>query len=263
MSQLKVTAVQSELFWEDVDANLQKFEKLLTALSQDTDVVILPEMFTTGFTMNNKELWEDMNGQTVNWMKSIAKKGGFALCGSVIIKEGEDVFNRMIWVTPDSELSYYDKRHLFSLAGEDKSYKAGSERIIFQYKGWKICPLICYDLRFPECSRNQEDYDLLIYVANWPDKRSNHWKALLKARAIENQCYTVGVNRVGSDDNGHTYSGDSSICKYDGTVLAEYSNEEVIFSSILSLGDLHSYRENFPFLSDQEILKNQLSPKTA
>ena len=199
---INVTLIQSDIIWEDKVSNLKNYQNKISQI-ESTDLIVLPEMFTTGFSMNPKDISETMSGETIQWMKSNASKMNSAICGSIIIEEDDKYFNRFIWVNPDGSICQYDKKHLFSFAGEDKNYTAGNEKIIIEYKGWKICPLVCYDLRFPVWSRNSEDYDLLIYVANWPTKRKLAWKSLLVARAIENQCYVIGVNRVGKDENNH------------------------------------------------------------
>ena len=209
---MRISTVQSSLVWENVDANLQSFEEKISNLKNQTDIIVLPEMFTTGFSMHPERLAESFNdSKTIDWMKRMAAKINAAVCGSIIIEESGNYFNRFIWAAPDGEIEYYDKRHLFTLAGEHKPYKAGEKKLIIDYKGWKICPLVCYDLRFPAWCRNSEDFDIQVFVANWPNKRSHHWKSLLLARAIENQCYVVGVNRVGKDANDLEYSGDTSI----------------------------------------------------
>jgi predicted amidohydrolase len=195
-----------------------------------------------------------MDGETIQWMKQNAHKMNSAICGSIIIEEDTKYFNRFIWVNPDGSIHHYDKRHLFSFAGENENYTPGNEKIIIEYKGWKICPLICYDLRFPVWSRNSEDYDLLIYVANWPDKRKSAWKSLLTARAIENQCYVIGVNRVGEDSKNY-YSGDSSLINALGETLYTNSHIEETYSNTISKYDLNKVRTQLPFLNDKDNFK--------
>jgi predicted amidohydrolase len=204
--------------------------------------------------MSPKGISENMNGETIQWMKQNAHKMNSAICGSIIIEEDSKYFNRFIWVNPDGSIHHYDKRHLFSFAGENENYTPGNEKIIIEYKGWKICPLICYDLRFPVWSRNSEDYDLLIYVANWPDKRKSAWKSLLTARAIENQCYVIGVNRVGEDSKNY-YSGDSSLINALGETLYTNSHIEEIYSNTISKYDLNKIRTQLPFLNDKDNFK--------
>ena len=208
---LKITIIQSELHWEDATKNRALFSQKIDAIYEETDLIILPEMFTTGFSMNAKNLAEPNDGPTLQWMIAEAKKNNSAITGSVIIAEENQYFNRLFFVFPDGSYKKYDKRHTFTLAGEDKIYSAGKERIIVNYKGWKICPQICYDLRFPVWARNTEDYDVLIYVANWPKTRILAWDTLLCARAIENMVYCIGVNRVGVDGSQLEYNGHSAV----------------------------------------------------
>jgi len=250
---INVTLIQSDIIWEDRILNLKKYQEKLNQI-ESTDLIILPEMFTTGFSMSPKGISESMNGETIQWMKANASKMNSAICGSIIIEEDGKYFNRFIWVSPDGSIHHYDKRHLFSFAGENKNYTPGDEKIIIEYKGWKICPLICYDLRFPVWSRNSEDYDLLIYVANWPDKRKSAWKSLLTARAIENQCYVIGVNRVGEDSKNY-YSGDSSLINALGETLYTNSHIEEMYSTTISKYDLNKVRTQLPFLNDKDNYK--------
>jgi predicted amidohydrolase len=250
---INVTLIQSDIIWEDRISNLKKYQEKINQI-ESTDLIILPEMFTTGFSMSPKSISENMNGETIQWMKQNAHKMNSAICGSIIIEEDSKYFNRFIWVNPDGSIHHYDKRHLFSFAGENENYTPGNEKIIIEYKGWKICPLICYDLRFPVWSRNSEDYDLLIYVANWPDKRKSAWKSLLTARAIENQCYVIGVNRVGEDSKNY-YSGDSSLINALGETLYTNSHIEEIYSNTISKYDLNKIRTQLPFLNDKDNFK--------
>jgi predicted amidohydrolase len=250
---INVTLIQSDIIWEDRILNLKKYQEKLNQI-ESTDLIILPEMFTTGFSMSPKGISESMNGETIQWMKANASKMNSAICGSIIIEEDGKYFNRFIWVSPDGSIHHYDKRHLFSFAGENKNYTPGDEKIIIEYKGWKICPLICYDLRFPVWSRNSEDYDLLIYVANWSDKRKSAWKSLLTARAIENQCYVIGVNRVGEDSKNY-YSGDSSLINALGETLYTNSHIEEMYSTTISKYDLNKVRTQLPFLNDKDNYK--------
>lgn len=253
MKDLRVTTVQSELVWEDAKANRQAFTNLLAPLKGKTDLIILPEMFSTGFSMNPENLAEGMNGETMSWMKEVAKETSAVLTGSLIIKENGQYFNRLIWMPPNGEIQYYDKRHLFTMAGEHKAYTAGSDLLVVELDGWKICPLICYDLRFPVWSRNTQNWDLMIYTANWPEKRSYAWKSLLRARAIENQCFVVGVNRVGEDGNGFYYSGDTRVIPPMGDQLQyECSGVAKLETHILSADLITEVRERFPFLLDRD-----------
>lgn len=250
MQNLRITTVQSELSWENIGANLLRFETELAPLAGKTDLIILPEMFTTGFSMQPQKSAETMTGQTMNWLSKQAEQLNAVITGSIIIEENGQYYNRLIWMRPDGTFSKYDKRHLFTLAKEHTQYAHGNTHLIVELKGWKICPLICYDLRFPVWSRNTTGYDLLIYVANWPITRSLHWKTLLAARAIENQSYTIGVNRVGKDANDYVYSGDSSIIDYSGNVLHQVANREDAFTMTLSLDEQKAFRARLNFLPD-------------
>jgi len=250
---INVTLVQSDLVWEDISANLVHFSEKLDQIKEQTDLIILPEMFTTGFSMHPNKFAEKMNGTTIQWMKTYASKLDAVITGSLIIEENGSYFNRGVWAQADGEIKYYDKKHLFNLAGEGKCYAAGSKRIITKIKGWKICPLICYDLRFPGWSRNKNDYDLLVYMANWPEPRREHWSTLLRARAIENQCYTIGVNRVGIDGKGHNYTGDSALIDPLGRTIIDISTKEFVGTSNLSMEHLRTVRQKLPFLKDQDL----------
>jgi len=251
MQNLNATLIQTPLIWENSQGNLAHFEKLLIKHQATSDIFILPEMFSTGFSMNPEGLAESMTGATVNWMKTMSSKCGASICGSVIIESGGKFYNRFIWVNPTGELFKYDKKHLFSMAGEDEKYAAGGERIIIHYKGFSICPLVCYDLRFPVWSRNNVGYDLLLYVANWPERRSAHWRSLLLARAIENQCYVIGVNRTGVDGNGFSYRGDSSVIDPAGNILFTTTDEVAVHTENISSSKIHEIRKKLPFLKDQ------------
>lgn len=252
MQDLKVTVIQSNLIWENAIQNrLAIQEKIIE--EKETDVVVLPEMFTTGFSMEPEALAETMEGQTVAWMKKLSNELNTAICGSIIIKEAEKYYNRFIFTTPENELYTYDKRHLFTLAGEHKKYTAGSKRTIIRYKGWNICPLVCYDLRFPEWSRYNNDYDVLLYVANWPKPRVAAWDTLLKARAIENMSYTIGVNRVGIDPNNNEYVGSSKAFDALGKEITEIPlNKECVKTVTLDKESQNKIRERFNFLNDRD-----------
>lgn len=250
---LKIAVFQFDLKWENIQANLEKIDCILEQLPADVDIVFLPEMFSTGFTMNAAKVAETMDGETMNWLKDISSKYDIAICGSLVIQEDRKFYNRLIFVEPSGKILHYDKRHLFTMSGENTVYTPGNSRLIVKYRGWRICPLICYDLRFPVWSRNLKNYDVLAYVANWPEQRSLVWNTLLKARAIENQSYVVGVNRVGTDGNNITYSGQSQIIDAKGTELAvgqEYS-EEVVFAG-LSYSKQEQFRRKFPVLDDAD-----------
>jgi hypoxanthine-DNA glycosylase len=251
---LRVTTIQTDLYWEDSVANRAMLEKKIRAL-EETDVIILPEMFTTGFSMNAKELAETMSGVTVSWMKQLSKEFSVVLTGSVIIKEGNHYFNRMLWVQPAGELLYYDKKHLFSMAKEEETYTAGTQRIMVDYKGWKIALFVCYDLRFPAWCRNQKEYDMAIYVASWPAKRSYHWCTLLPARAIENQAYVFGVNRIGKDGKGFDYNGDTMVIDPAGEIWYHQEEKEHIQQHILTKEHLMTVRKQYPFLQDRDTFR--------
>ncbi len=258
---MRVTLVQTALHWENPAANLDMFRQKLAPLAGQTDLVVLPEMFSTGFSMQAAALAEPMEGHTVGWMRETAQLLGAAVTGSFICAEGGAYFNRLVWMFPDGRCQWYDKRHLFGLTGEDSAYTAGKKKLVVEWLGWRICPLICYDLRFPAWSRNQAGnagakknsvYDLLIFVANWPERRSHHWRSLLTARSIENQCFTVGVNVIGQDGNGYVYSGDSALIDYGGQSIFQISRQEGLFTAKLSLDNLQDYRQQLPFLADSD-----------
>lgn len=252
MDALTIALLQQELVWESPEENREAFSKKLDQLQNKPDLVILPEMFTTGFSMEPERLAEPMTGPTLEWMKARAEELDAVLTGSLIIREDGEYFNRLIWMPPDGQCRYYDKRHLFTLAGEDLHYSAGKEQLIVELNGWKILPLICYDLRFPVWSRNTRDYDLLIYIANWPSPRRTHWKALLPARAIENQSYVVGLNRIGKDGNGHPYAGDSMVVDFSGEILYQASGVEDVFVVRLKRELQENFRKRFAFLADRD-----------
>jgi predicted amidohydrolase len=221
-------------------------------MTESVDLIVLPEMFSTGFTMNPKDVAETMSGDTVTWLQSIAKSKNVAIVGSLVVKENNQYYNRLLFVFPSGEIEKYDKRHLFTLAGEDKVYTAGKERLIVDYLGFKICPLICYDLRFPVFSRNTENYDLLLYVANWPKPRVNAWDILLKARAVENQCFVIGVNRVGLDNNNHEYVGHSQAVDFLGNYLLDPQKNESFFIVTIDKSEMITTRKKLDFLADRD-----------
>ncbi len=250
---LKVALIQTDLVWENPEQNRLHFSEKIDALSEGVELIILPEMFSTGFSMNPSEVAETMDGKTIFWLKALAKEKNSAITGSLVIKQGNNYYNRLIFVFPNGEVKTYDKRHTFTLAGEDKVYTAGTKKLIIDYKGWKICPLICYDLRFPVWARNIENYDLLIYVANWPKPRINAWNTLLKARAIENMSYCIGVNRVGLDVNGYEYSGNSAVYDSLGAEISTIKTHEITTEIItLNKDDLLKTRDKFRFLNDKD-----------
>lgn len=255
MQDLKIALVQSFLHWEDKGANLFMFEGKLRNLSTPVDIIVLPEMFSTGFSMQPEKFAEPMSGFAVDWMQKMAVALNAVITGSLIIKENGAYFNRLIWAQPDGELYWYNKRHLFSMAGEEKVYFPGSDKLIVEWKGWKICPMICYDLRFPVWIRNVENYDLLLFVANWPERRVQHWRKLLQARAIENQCYVVGVNRVGDDGNGIAHSGNSMFIDPQGEIGFEILGQDIISVANLNYEEIVKTRRYMPFLSDRDQFK--------
>jgi omega-amidase len=282
MQDISVTLIQTDLFWENPTANLANLEEKIAQIATPTDLIILPEMFNTGFTMNVKSVAEPMNFTTFKWMKQQAKQAQAVVMGSFIVKVGENIYNRLLWMRPDGSYETYDKRHLFRMGGENNHFAGGTERLIVELKGWRICPLICYDLRFPVWSRNavqeegengdkgQEEgsndlkpttsylipktlaYDLLIYVANWPAVRSQVWDILLQARAIENQSYCIGVNRVGRDGMDLDYSGNSAVIDFKGNQVFYQKDSEVIHNQILSKKELEDFRTKFPAYLDAD-----------
>lgn len=259
MRDLKITLLQSDLYWEEIDANLAAFEEKIWQIGQDTDVIVLPEMFTTGFTINAQHLGEHMNMRTFKWMRQMADQTGALILGSFVAKVHDKFYNRLLWMEPGGNYKTYDKRHLFRMAGEHKTYSSGESLLVAEWKGWRICPLICYDLRFPVWSRNTYDavskrlnYDLLIYVANWPTARVEAWSALLKARAIENLSYVVGVNRVGVDGSSIEYNGSSAIIGPKGEVIFSSEGVEAIKTLELNAHSLQAFRDKFPAYYDAD-----------
>lgn len=252
---MEIAIIQTNLIWENPKANLEQLELKVYAIKQNIDLIVLPEMFTTGFTMFPNNFAETMNGETVSWMKNIAKDKNTAICGSIIIEEDGNYFNRFVFVHPNGKVEIYNKRHLFSLAGEHENFIKGTKKVIIHYKDWKICPQVCYDLRFPVFSRNMEDYDLLLYVANWPKPRITAWDILLKARAIENMCYAVGVNRIGIDGNKHLYVGHSIVLDEMGNAVVEAGESQGVFYATLNKQKMHQSRENLSFLSDKDFFE--------
>ena len=252
-NELRVVGIQADLIWENPAENIKFFEDKIKNISANTDLVVLPEMFTTGFTMQPKNVAEPMNGLSITWMKKIAKTYDVAITGSLVIEDGNKFYNRLVFIQPSGKIDVYDKRHSFTLAGEHKVYSSGTEKIIIDFKGWKICPLICYDLRFPVWARNTENYDILIYMANWPVTRIKAWRTLLKARAIENMSYTIGVNRTGLDANNYQYSGSSLIVDYLGETHSNLAENEVgIISAVLKKDHQNKVRNKLGFLKDKD-----------
>jgi predicted amidohydrolase len=257
MSTLTCTLIQTKLFWQDAVANRKMFEEKINSIQQKTEIIILPEMFSTGFSMQPEKFAETMDGETVAWMKKIAALKKIILTGSLMMKEDEQYFNRLIWMLPNGEYGCYDKRHLFAYGDEHNHYSAGNKRLIASAKGWKINLQVCYDLRFPVWARQRFsddsfEYDVLIYVANWPERRSLAWKTLLRARAIENQCYVIGVNRIGDDENNIYHAGDSMVIDPMGEILYQKKDEEDIFTIELNKQHLEDVRNQFPFWKDAD-----------
>jgi predicted amidohydrolase len=257
---LTITVIQTDTVWHDPAANRATYQARFDALDGHSDIIVLPETFTSGFSNEAIGQAETMQGETLAWLSAQAKLRNAAITGSVQIRDGENVFNRMLWAMPDGAVLHYDKRHLFRMANEHQRYAPGADKVFIDYKGWRICPLVCYDLRFPVYSRNRfdhtradgYDYDLLIYVANWPSPRHFAWQTLLKARAIENQCYVVGVNRVGSDGNGLDYLGGSTVLDFTGQTLIECGTEAQYLSTAVSQTELTAFRQRFPFYLDAD-----------
>ena len=249
---MKIALIQSPLVWENPKANRNYFEQKINTITENVDLIVLPEMFTTGFTMNPNDVAETMQGETILLLKSLAKAKNCAITGSLIIKENDNFYNRLVFVFPSGEIQFYDKNHLFTLAGEDKVYTKGTQKLIVEYQGWKICPLICYDLRFPVFARNVEDYDMLIYVANWPKPRTNAWDILLKARAVENMCYAIGVNRIGLDAANFEYIGHSQAVDFLGNYILEPQETEDVFIVELDKERMLETRQKLGFLNDRD-----------
>lgn len=254
ISNLKVTVFQAYLFWENTEKNLRNLSlRLNLGVKEKTDLIVLPEMFNTGFSMSAMSLAESMDGQTMTWLKDTAKRYDCVVTGSLIIYEDNNFYNRMIWMLPDGSFEKYDKHHLFGLGGEDKIYTAGQEQVIVDLKGWKIRLAICYDLRFPVWLRNNDGaYDILLIIASWPDKRAGHWKALIPARAIENQCYVIAVNRVGHDGNEIYHSGHSMCLDANGSTVYYKPEDEDLYTFSINYPDLVKNRRSFPFLRDAD-----------
>lgn len=253
---LNVAIIQTEIIWENTNQNLVNFSNKIDAISNNIDLIVLQEMFTTGYTINANAVAETMNGVTVKWMKEKAKEKDALLMGSIIIEENGNYYNRLIAAFPSGEIQHYDKRHLFSYAGEDKVFTPGIKKVIIEYKNWKILPLICYDIRFPVWSRNTTEYDVLIYVASWPSVRVTAWDTLLKARAIENLSYVIGANRLGKDGNNIEYVGHSSVIDALGNTILEFEdNEEAVKTVLLDKNHIIESRNKFGFLNDKDEFK--------
>lgn len=259
MTKLYITLVQYDIVWENKELNFERLNDIIYNISEYTDLILLPEMFQTGFSMNATTLAETMDGTTIKWMQQKAKEKKCHIAGSFICEEDKKYHNRFVIISPEGNSKYYNKRHSFGMGKENENYTSGNERIIFEIKGFKICPLICYDLRFPVWSRNNGDYDILLYVANWPAKRSFAWQQLLIARSIENQCFVAGVNRIGIDGADIVYSGDSVVLNPDGsTIWKAAENIQELYTAKFDLENLCKFRMNFPFLKDAD--KFQIYP---
>jgi omega-amidase len=253
MDNLKVTVFQAYLYWENIDKNLQNISLRLSGIREKTNLVILPEMFNTGFTMDAERLAEPMNGKTMKWMQKTAAQYDCVVTGSIIIKDNNKYYNRLIWMRADGSFECYDKRHLFALGKEHETYTPGDKRLIVELNGWKICPMICYDLRFPVWTRNaNSEYDLLIIVANWPERRALHWRSLIPARAIENQAYVIAVNRVGHDGNEVYHSGDSTCIDPMGNTVYYKRDEDDLYTFPILAEEIKKTRRALPFLKDMD-----------
>ena len=252
MQDLKLTLVQPDMHWQDPTANYRLLDNMLALDGHEADLIVLPEMFTTGFTMDAANNFEDTAGPTTAWLIEMAEKYQAHICGSLIVRDAGQYFNRLLWVAPDGSSHSYDKRHLFRMANEQNHYAAGNDKLVVEIGNWRICPLICYDLRFPVWSRNRNDYDLLIYVANWPAPRQSAWRTLLPARAVENLCYTAGVNRVGTDGNDVNYAGDSILADYLGNLAIDAGDHAGTYNATISLEKLQRYRNKFPAWKDAD-----------
>ena len=254
---MKVTIIQSNIIWEDVESNLENFSNKIDSIKEKTDLIVLPEMFATGFSMK-PELFANFEYLQLEWLANQANENNAIIVAGIITNKSNNYFNSLIWMQPNGEYNVYNKKHLFTFAGEDMFYSAGNNLLITKINNWKIRPLICYDLRFPVWSRNKNDYDILIYIANWPEVRSEVWKTLLKARAIENQCYVIGVNRVGDDGNNIYHSGNSAIIDPKGNIISKTkAHEESVETISLNLEELNSFKEKFPVANDADNFKIQ------
>jgi omega-amidase len=249
---MKIALFQTKLIWENPEVNRKLIQEYVDSCNEEYDLLVLPEMFTSGFTMHPEHVAETMDGETVSWLKLNAKQKNCAITGSLVIEENGNYYNRMVFVFPNGNVEYYNKRHLFTLAGEEKVYQKGEEKVIVSFNNWKICLQVCYDLRFPAFARNQEEYDLLLYVANWPKPRINAWNTLLKARAIENMCYTVGVNRIGEDSNNLEYVGSSQLVDYLGNELINCEDNQGLFLIEIDKEIMLETRKKLNFLNDRD-----------
>ena len=252
---MKIALIQTQLFWENPLENRKQFEQKINSISENVDLIVLPEMFTSGFTMNPEIVAETMSGETIQLLKLLAKLKNCAITGSLVISESNNFYNRMIFIFPEGKIEYYNKNHLFTLAGENRVYTAGNQKKIVEFRNFKICLQICYDLRFPAFARNTENYDMLIYVANWPKPRISAWDILLKARAIENMCFVVGANRIGFDENNNEYTGHSQVIDFLGNELIKSENKDDIFVTVLIKDTMLETRQKLGFLNDRDVFK--------
>jgi len=249
---LKVTSIQSHLAWENVEANLGHFNEKIKSIKEETDILVLPEMFTTGFSMESSKHADELHGKTLSHMRQWAGEHDCLVMGSAMLKHEDKFYNRLLAVFPGGNFEIYDKAHLFMIENEPPNYTRGNKKLILQFRGWRVRPLVCYDLRFPVWCRNKNDYDLLVFVANWPGSRSRIWKTLLMARAIENQCYVVGSNRIGKDGMKIEYTGDSLFVDPKGNVIEDMKEKDTVSTVSFSLNKLTSFREKFPVLKDAD-----------
>jgi predicted amidohydrolase len=250
-NEILIALIQTDLIWKDKKANIANIEKLILSIKNKVDIIVLPEMFSTAFCVDDVSLAEDIHGETITWLKCIAKEKDVAICGSILFKEQKQYFNRFLFIEPNGNIQHYNKHHLFSLVGEDKYLTKGNEKILIDYKGWKIQPFICYDIRFPAWCANNDNADIQLYVANWPKKRSHHWKILLQARAIENQCYTIGVNRIGNDYYNNEHDGCSAVFDFAGKQISLLENTNGIEIVSLLKDELENHKKRYPFWKDR------------
>jgi omega-amidase len=250
-NELNIALIQTDLVWKDRKTNLSNIEKIFSSIKEDIDIIILPEMFTTAFCVDDVRLAEDINGGTTSWMQRMAKEKNAAICGSILYKEDSHYYNRFLFVEPNGKIYFYNKHHLFSLVNEHQYLTKGNYKLVISFRGWKIQPFICYDIRFPAWCQNDDNADVQIYVANWPAKRIHHWKLLLQARATENQCYVAGVNRIGTDFYGNAHNGQSAVIDYSGKEICHLAGENGIEVVKLSKDNLENHKERYPFWKDR------------
>ncbi|HPN18547.1 MAG TPA: amidohydrolase [Chitinophagales bacterium] len=250
-NELNIALIQTDLVWKDRKTNLSNIEKIFSSIKEDIDIIILPEMFTTAFCVDDVRLAEDINGGTTSWMQRMAKEKNAAICGSILYKEDSHYYNRFLFVEPNGKIHFYNKHHLFSLVNEHQYLTKGNDKLVISFRGWKLQPFICYDIRFPAWCQNDENADVQIYVANWPAKRIHHWKLLLQARATENQCYVVGVNRIGTDFYGNAHNGQSAVIDYSGKEICHLADKNGIEVVKLSKENLENHKERYPFWKDR------------